>query len=68
MRTAADSLTGAANQVSATAQSPSQASSEQAASVKQTTATMDTKAAYISQNSDNANVTDGMAQRPAKCL
>ncbi len=66
VRAAADALTGAANQVSATAQSLSQAASEQAASVEQTTATMDTMSASISQNSDNAQVTKGMASKTSK--
>jgi len=61
VRGAADALTGAANQVSATAQSLSQAASEQAASVEETTSQIDAMSASISQNSDNARVTDGMA-------
>ncbi len=63
VRAAADALTGAANQVSATAQSLSQAASEQASGVEQTTASMDMMAASITQNSDNARVTDGMATK-----
>ena len=63
VRAAADALTGAANQVSATAQSLSQAASEQASSVEETTASMDMMAASITQNSDNARVTDGMATK-----
>ena len=66
VRAAADALTGAANQVSATAQSLSQAASEQAASVEETTAQMDTMSASITQNSDNARVTDGMATKTSK--
>ena len=66
VRAAADALTGAANQVSATAQSLSQAASEQAASVEETTAQIDTMSASISQNSDNAKVTDGMATKTSK--
>ncbi len=66
VRAASDALTGAANQVSATAQSLSQAASEQAASVEETTAQMDTMSASISQNSDNAKVTDGMATKTSK--
>ncbi|MDT8990100.1 methyl-accepting chemotaxis protein [Curvibacter sp. APW13] len=66
VRSAADALTGAANQVSATAQSLSQAASEQAASVEETTAQIDTMSASISQNSDNAKVTDGMATKTSK--
>ncbi len=66
VRAAADALTGAANQVSATAQSLSQAASEQAASVEETTASIDMISASISQNSDNAKVTDSMATKASK--
>ena len=66
VRAAADALTGAANQVSATAQSLSQAASEQASSVEETTASIDLISASISQNSDNAKVTDGMATKASK--
>jgi methyl-accepting chemotaxis protein len=63
VRIAADALSGAANQVSATAQSLSQAASEQAASVEETTSSVDIMSASISQNSDNAKVTDGIATK-----
>ena len=63
VRGAADALSGAATQVSATAQSLSQAASEQAASVEQTTASIDMMSMSITQNSDNANVTDSMATK-----
>ena len=66
VRAAANALTGAASQVSATAQSLSQAASEQAASVEQTTASIETMSASINQNSDNAKVTDGMASKASK--
>ncbi len=66
VRTAAESLTGAANQVSATAQSLSQAASEQASSVEETTSQIDMISASITQNSDNAKVTDGMATKASK--
>jgi len=66
VRAAADALTGAANQVSATAQSLSQAASEQASSVEETTASIELISASISQNSDNARVTDGMATKASK--
>ena len=66
VRSAADALTGAANQVSATAQSLSQAASEQASSVEETTASIDLMSASISQNSDNAKVTDSMATKASK--
>jgi methyl-accepting chemotaxis protein len=66
VRSAADALTGAANQVSATAQSLSQADSEQASSVEETTASIDVMSASIGQNSDNAKVTNGMATKASK--
>jgi methyl-accepting chemotaxis protein len=66
VRAASDALTGAAGQVSATAQSLSQAASEQAASVEETTASIEQMSASIAQNSDNAKVTDGMATKAAK--
>ena len=66
VRSAASSLTGAANQVSATAQSLSQAASEQASSVEETTASIELMSASISQNSDNARVTDSMATKASK--
>ena len=66
VRAAADALTGAANQVSATAQSLSQSASEQASSVEETTASIDLMSASISQNSDNAKVTDGMATKASR--
>ncbi len=66
VRSAADALTGAANQVSATAQSLSQSASEQASSVEETTASIDLMSASISQNSDNAKVTDSMATKASK--
>jgi methyl-accepting chemotaxis protein len=66
VRSAADALTGAANQVSATAQSLSQSASEQASSVEETTSSIDMMSASITQNSDNAKVTDGMAAKASK--
>ncbi len=66
VRAASEALTGAAGQVSATAQSLSQAASEQASSVEETTSSVELMSASITQNSDNAKVTDGMAMRAAK--
>jgi methyl-accepting chemotaxis protein len=66
VRSAADALMGAANQVSSTAQSLSQAASEQASSVEETTSSIELMSASISQNSDNARVTDGMATKASK--
>ncbi len=66
VRAAASALTGAANQVSATAQSLSQSASEQASSVEETTSSIDMMSASITQNSDNARVTDSMATKASK--
>ena len=66
VRSAAEALTGAAGQVSATAQSLSQSASEQASSVEETTASIDTMSASITQNSDNAKITDTMATKASK--
>jgi methyl-accepting chemotaxis protein len=63
---AADALTAAAGQVSSTSQSLSQSASEQAASVEETTASLQQMAASVKQNSDNANITDGMATKASK--
>jgi len=63
VRAASDALTGAANQVSSTAQALSQSASEQAASVEETTSQVEHMSVSISQNSDNAKVTDGMATK-----
>jgi len=59
----AESLASASEEVSATAQSLSQASSEQAAGVEETSASMEQMTASISQNTENANITDGMATK-----
>jgi len=61
----AEALAGAAEEVSATAQSLSQASSEQAAGVEETSASIEQMTASITQNTENARVTDGMAQQAA---
>ncbi len=66
VRAAADALTGAANQVSATAQSLSQAASEQASGVEGTTASVEVMSASITQNSDNAKVTNSMATKASR--
>ena len=66
VRSAAGALTGAANQVSATAQSLSQSASEQASSVEETTSSVELMSASITQNSDNAKITDNMATKASK--
>ncbi len=59
-------LTNASTQVSATSQSLSQASYGQASSLEETTAAIEEMAASVSQNSENAKTTEGMAQKSAK--
>ena len=57
----AEALTSATSQVSVTAQSLSQASTEQAASVEETSASVEQMSASIKQNTENAKVADGMS-------
>ncbi|OYY93792.1 MAG: methyl-accepting chemotaxis protein [Hydrogenophilales bacterium 28-61-23] len=66
VRSAAENLTSASGQVSATSQSLSQGSSEQAASVEQTSASMEQMSASVNQNTENAKLTDNMAQKASK--
>ena len=66
VRNAADNLSSASEQVSATAQSLSQATSEQAASVEETSASVEEMSASIGQNTENAKVTDSMAETAAQ--
>jgi methyl-accepting chemotaxis protein len=61
----AEGLASASEEVSATAQALSQAASEQAAGVEQTSTAMEQMTASISQNTENAKVTDGMASKAA---
>ena len=63
---AAASLTAASSQVSATSQSLSQSAAQQAGSVEETSASLQEMASSIKQNSDNANVTDGMASKASE--
>ena len=65
VRSAADNLSAASTQVSSTSQSLSQATTEQAASVEETSATLEQATASIKQNSENAKVTDSIAQQAA---
>jgi methyl-accepting chemotaxis protein len=62
----AEAMAAAAEQVSATAQSLSQAASEQAAGVEETSTALEEMTASISQNTENARMTDGMASKAAK--
>jgi methyl-accepting chemotaxis protein len=65
VNSSAEGLAGASEEVSATAQSLSQASSEQAAGVEETSASIEQMTASITQNTENAKVTDGMATKAA---
>ena len=56
-----EALNTAAQQISATAGSLSQASTEQASSVEETSASVEQMASNISQNTQNAGITDRMA-------
>ena len=66
VRSASDNLSSASEQVSATAQSISQSSSEQASSMEETSASIEQMSASINQNTENAQITDGMASKAAK--
>ena len=63
VNSSAEALAGASEEVSATAQSLSQATTEQAASVEETSASLEQMTASIAQNTENAQVTDGMASK-----
>lgn len=65
VRSSADSLASASEEVNATAQSLAKGASVQAASVEETSASMEEMSASIMQNNENANITDGMAQKAA---
>ncbi len=62
----AESLASASEEVSATAQTLSQAASEQAAGTEETSASVEQMTASITQNTENAKVTDGIASQAAK--
>lgn len=66
VRSTADSLSSASEELSATAQSLSQSATQQAASIEETSASMEEITASISQNNDNAKVTDNIASKSAK--
>ena len=61
----AQALANASEEVSATAQSLSQAASEQAAGVEETSSSIEQMTSSITQNTENAKVTDGMASKAA---
>ncbi len=66
VNTSAEALASASEEVSATAQSLSQAASEQAAGAEETSAAIEEMTASISQNTENAKITDGMATKSAQ--
>lgn len=66
VRSSADALSTASEQVNATAQSLAKGASVQAASVEQTSASMEQMSASIAQNNQNASITDGIAQKSAR--
>jgi methyl-accepting chemotaxis protein len=65
VNSAAEALVGASVQVSTTAQTLSQAASEQAAGVEETSTSMAQIASSIVQNTENAKITDGIATKAA---
>ncbi|QID19706.1 methyl-accepting chemotaxis protein [Nitrogeniibacter mangrovi] len=66
VHSATDNLNAAAQQVSSTSQSLSQASSEQAASVEESSASIEQMSASINQSTENATVTDNIANSAAQ--
>ncbi|MDB4975849.1 MAG: methyl-accepting chemotaxis protein [Myxococcaceae bacterium] len=66
VRGSADELASASEELTSSAQLLSQNSSEQAASVEETSASMQELSATVAQNTENAKVTDGIAQKSAK--
>ncbi|MDR3430214.1 methyl-accepting chemotaxis protein [Silvimonas sp.] len=61
--TSASALASASEEISASAQALSQNASEQAANVEETSAAVEEITSTVSQNSENARVTDGMATK-----
>jgi methyl-accepting chemotaxis protein len=66
VRTGADALAGASAQVSATAQTLSQGTGEQAASVEETTSSLEEMNASITQNAESSRATEAMAKEGAR--
>lgn len=66
VRDSASALAAASEEITATSLNLSKATTIQAASVEETSASMEEISVSISQNSDNAKVTDGIAGKSAK--
>lgn len=64
--TTSDALTSASAQVSATTQSLSQATTEQATSVEEISASLEQISSSVKLNADNAKITDGIASKAAQ--
>jgi len=64
--TNADTMVNAAGQLSSTAQTLSQGANEQAASVEETSASMEEMSASINQTTENAKITNGIANKTAQ--
>ncbi len=65
VRSAADGLAAASEQVSSSASTLSQSATEQAAGVEQTSASTEELSATVTQNAENARVTEDMATKSA---
>ncbi|MBF0097012.1 MAG: hypothetical protein HQM04_10420 [Magnetococcales bacterium] len=63
---AAEQVSIGSNEISEAAQSLSQGATEQAASIEETSSAMEEMSSNIAQNSDNAGVTQNIAQKAAK--
>ena len=63
VRSSADALASASEEISATASTLSQNATEQAASVEQTSASMEELGSTVTQNAENAKVTDTIASK-----
>jgi methyl-accepting chemotaxis protein len=66
VNSSAEALASASEEVSATAGSLSQATSEQAAGIEETSTAIEQMTSSISQNTENARVTDGIASKAAQ--
>ncbi len=66
VRSSADALAAASEQLSSSSQQLSQNAAEQAASVEETSASMEEMSATVSQNTENARITDGIASKSDK--
>ena len=66
VRTAASALTAASNQVSATAHSLALSASDQASGFERTSNSVDMMSGSVTQNNENARITDDMAAKSAQ--